>query len=74
MTGTAIELESFHRIVQSWRTSQFTEDDPDSQIEVTFDPSILRSSERASRFAARMLLTITSVTRVVGGSRTTLIR
>jgi hypothetical protein len=43
MTGTAIELESFHRIVQSWRTSQFTEDDPDSQIEVTFDPSILRS-------------------------------
>jgi hypothetical protein len=43
MTGTAIELESFHRIVQSRRTSQFTEDDPDSQIEVTFDPSILRS-------------------------------
>jgi hypothetical protein len=49
MTGTAIELESFHRIVQSWRTSQFTEDDPDSQIEVTFDPSVFGTGVKIRR-------------------------
>jgi uncharacterized protein YndB with AHSA1/START domain len=39
IAGTTIELEPFHRIVQSWRTTQFNDDDSDSKIEVTFDPS-----------------------------------
>jgi activator of HSP90 ATPase len=39
IAGQTIELEPFHRIVQSWRTTQFNDDDPDSQIDVTFDPS-----------------------------------
>jgi uncharacterized protein YndB with AHSA1/START domain len=39
IAGTTLELEPFHRIVQSWRTTQFNDDDADSQIEVTFDPS-----------------------------------
>ena len=39
IAGTTIELEPFHRIVQSWRTTQFNDDDSDSTIEVTFDPS-----------------------------------
>lgn len=38
ITGTTLELEPFHRIVQSWRTTQFTDTDEDSQIEVTFTP------------------------------------
>jgi uncharacterized protein YndB with AHSA1/START domain len=38
IAGTTLELEPFHRIVQSWRTEQFTEADEDSQIEVTFEP------------------------------------
>jgi len=32
--GENIELEPFSRIVQSWRTSQFDEDEQDSQIEI----------------------------------------
>lgn len=39
IVGTTLELEPFHRIVQSWRTTQFNDDDPDSEIEVTFDQS-----------------------------------
>jgi uncharacterized protein YndB with AHSA1/START domain len=38
INGTTLELEPFHRIVQTWRTAQFTEDHSDSQIEVTFEP------------------------------------
>jgi activator of HSP90 ATPase len=33
-----LALEPDVRIVQSWRTSEFTADDPDSQIEVVLDP------------------------------------
>lgn len=36
--GKNLELEPFSRIVQTWRTTQFSADDPDSQIEVTFEP------------------------------------
>lgn len=32
--GKNIELEPFHRIVQSWRTSQFEEKEKDSRIEI----------------------------------------
>lgn len=34
--GRNIALEPGRRIVQSWRTTDFAADDPDSQIEVTF--------------------------------------
>jgi len=37
INGKNLELEPYARIVQSWRTTQFTDDDPDSQIEVTFE-------------------------------------
>ncbi len=37
ISGRNLELEPGRRIVQSWRTTQFGEDDPDSQIEVTFE-------------------------------------
>ncbi|SEE55497.1 Uncharacterized conserved protein YndB, AHSA1/START domain [Rhizobiales bacterium GAS188] len=36
--GRNLELEPGRRIVQSWRTTKFTKDDPDSQIEVLLEP------------------------------------
>jgi uncharacterized protein YndB with AHSA1/START domain len=38
ITGETLELEPPSRIVQSWRTSDFSDDDGDSRIEVTFAP------------------------------------
>ncbi len=38
ITGHNLELEPPRRIVQSWRTTKFTKDDPDSQIEVLLEP------------------------------------
>ena len=35
--GRNLELEYGKRIVQSWRTMEFSEDEEDSQIEVTFE-------------------------------------
>jgi uncharacterized protein YndB with AHSA1/START domain len=35
--GTTLALEPFSRIVQSWRTQNFTDEHEDSQIEVLFD-------------------------------------
>lgn len=35
ITGRNLELEPDKRIMQSWRTTKFTEQDPDSKIEVT---------------------------------------
>ena len=35
--GKTLELEPSRRIVQSWRSAQFTGDDEDSQIEVLLD-------------------------------------
>lgn len=35
--GRNVALEPGRRIVQSWRTTDFAADDPDSQIEVTFE-------------------------------------
>ncbi len=37
ISGRNLELEQNRRIVQSWRTSQFGESEPDSQIEVTLE-------------------------------------
>jgi uncharacterized protein YndB with AHSA1/START domain len=36
--GKNIELEPHRRIVQSWRTTEFSPDEPDSQIEITLVP------------------------------------
>ena len=38
ITGRNLKLEPARRIVQSWRTTKFTKDDPDSQIEVLLEP------------------------------------
>ena len=37
ITGQNLKLEPNRRIVQSWRTTQFTDADPDSQIEVLLE-------------------------------------
>lgn len=36
--GTNRELEPGRRIVQSWRTTEFSDDDPDSLLEVLLEP------------------------------------
>ncbi|HEX4444555.1 MAG TPA: SRPBCC domain-containing protein [Galbitalea sp.] len=38
ISGTTLELGPGRRIVQTWRTAEFATDDPDSIIEVTFEP------------------------------------
>lgn len=38
ITGRTIALEPGRRVVQTWRTSEFADSDPDSQIEVLLDP------------------------------------
>ena len=38
ITGKTISLEPFTRIVQSWRTTDFNADDPDSLLEIIFEP------------------------------------
>ena len=35
--GTTLEIEASHRIVQSWRTTQFPDEAPDSRLEIRFD-------------------------------------
>lgn len=37
ITGANVELEPYNKIVQSWRSSNFEDHDPDSQIEVTLN-------------------------------------
>jgi activator of HSP90 ATPase len=39
ITGKTLELQPYSRIVQSWRTSEFSETDPDSRIEVVIEPA-----------------------------------
>ena len=38
ISGRNLVLEPGRRIVQSWRTTRFTAEDPDSQIEVLLEP------------------------------------
>lgn len=38
ITGKNLKLEPGKRIVQAWRTSEFADDEEDSQIEVIFTP------------------------------------
>jgi len=37
ITGTNLVLESNKRIVQTWRTMEFTDDEGDSQVEILFE-------------------------------------
>jgi len=37
ITGTTIELEPYRRIVQSWRTTEFPPDQPDSRLEIVLE-------------------------------------
>lgn len=39
ISGKNLELEQDRRIVQSWRTAQFGDSEPDSQIEVKLEPA-----------------------------------
>jgi activator of HSP90 ATPase len=38
ITGKTILIEPFNRIVQSWRTTDFSEDDADSLLEIIIEP------------------------------------
>lgn len=38
ITGKNLELEPGARILQDWRTSEFTEAEPDSRLEILFKP------------------------------------
>jgi activator of HSP90 ATPase len=35
ISGQTLEMQPFQRIVQSWRTTEFPEDSPDSRLEIT---------------------------------------
>ncbi len=35
--GKNIDLKPFHKISQTWRTTEFKEDDPDSLLEITLE-------------------------------------
>jgi activator of HSP90 ATPase len=37
ITGTNLELIPGRKIVQSWRTTEFNDDDPDSRLEIRFE-------------------------------------
>jgi uncharacterized protein YndB with AHSA1/START domain len=38
ITGINLEIEDGKRILQTWRTTEFDESDPDSSIEITLEP------------------------------------
>lgn len=38
ISGKTLERQPYSRLVQSWRTTEFGEDDPDSTLEVLLDP------------------------------------
>ena len=37
ISGVTLELDPPHRILQSWRTTEFSDDSPDSLLEIRFD-------------------------------------
>jgi uncharacterized protein YndB with AHSA1/START domain len=39
INGVNLELENGRRVLQTWRTTEFGDSDPDSSIEVTFEKS-----------------------------------
>jgi activator of HSP90 ATPase len=48
ISGTNLELETGSRILQSWRTVEFKDDEPDSHIEILFE-----STETGSKIILR---------------------
>ena len=46
ISGTNLELQPYSRIVQSWRTTDFKDSDPDSTLEITILPA--RSGSKLS--------------------------
>ena len=40
ITGQNLELEPGKRIVQTWRTTEFTPEDPDSRLEILLNPAL----------------------------------
>lgn len=40
ISGKTLEIETPRRILQSWRTSEFPEDAPDSLLELLFEPDL----------------------------------
>ena len=38
ITGKNLQLDPFHHIIQNWRTTEFKENEPDSQIEIHLRP------------------------------------
>lgn len=40
INGTTLALEPFQRVVQSWRSTAFTEENEDSQIEVLLEANV----------------------------------
>jgi activator of HSP90 ATPase len=40
ITGKNLALEPWKRIVQSWRTTEFSEDDPDSLVEIVIESTL----------------------------------
>jgi activator of HSP90 ATPase len=38
ITGTTKEIEEGRRIIQNWRTTEFSDMEPDSILEITFEP------------------------------------
>jgi activator of HSP90 ATPase len=39
ISGRTLELEPTERIVQTWRTTEFPEDAPDSRVEILLEPA-----------------------------------
>jgi uncharacterized protein YndB with AHSA1/START domain len=39
ISGTNLELEPGKRILQNWRTTEFDDNDPDSKLELRFNPA-----------------------------------
>lgn len=71
ITGRNLKLEPARRIVQSWRTTKFTKDDPDSQIEVLLEP---RPAAPKSQCVTPMFPTATRVISTAAGRTITSIR
>ena len=40
ITGKNLALEPWKRIVQSWRTTEFTDDEPDSRLEILLESTL----------------------------------
>ncbi len=39
ISGMTLQLKPYHHIIQAWRTTEFPDDAPDSQIEIALEPA-----------------------------------